>query len=67
VLKGKRFSDVEDIKSYVKKKNWQTFLCRILKTVLNNGRSAGNIVKDWGEIILKNSRLLMPAALKIIC
>jgi hypothetical protein len=36
VLKAKRFSDV--------KKNWQTFLFRILKTVFNSGRSAGNNV-----------------------
>jgi hypothetical protein len=28
------------------KKNCNTFLSRILKTVLNNGQSAGNIVKN---------------------
>jgi hypothetical protein len=35
-----------------------------LKTVFNNGRSAGNIVKNWREITLKNCRLLITADLK---
>jgi hypothetical protein len=60
VLKGKCFSATEDIKSSVKK--ILTFLFRILKTVLNNGQSTGNT--DWREITLKNSRLLISAALK---
>jgi hypothetical protein len=33
---------------------------------LNNRRSAENIVNKWTEITLKNSRLLISAALKII-
>jgi hypothetical protein len=37
-----------------------------LKTAFHNGRSAGNIVKNWREITLKNSSLLFSAALKII-
>jgi hypothetical protein len=43
----------------------QTSLSRILKTVSNNGRTAGNIVNNWRKIILKNSRLLISEALKI--
>jgi hypothetical protein len=54
VMKGEDLSDGEDIKSSAKKKNRQTFLVRILKTVLDNDRSAGNVVKNWGEITLKN-------------
>jgi hypothetical protein len=46
VLKGKRFLDAEDIKSSVKK-FWQPFLFRILKTVLDNSQSTGNILKNW--------------------
>jgi hypothetical protein len=57
VLEGKSFSDLEDIKSSLKK---------ILEYVLNNGRSIGNSVNYWREITLKNSRSLMSAALKII-
>jgi hypothetical protein len=64
VLNGKWTSDVEDIKSSVRK-FWQTFLFRILKTVLKSCRSAGNSVKNWREINLKNSRLLISTALKI--
>jgi hypothetical protein len=59
VLKGKRFSDVEDIIS-VKEK--MAFLSGILITVLNNDRRAANIVKNWREIISKISRLLISAA-----
>jgi hypothetical protein len=65
VLKAKRSSDLEDIKSSVKK-GLHIFMFRILKTVLNNGRSAGNIIKNWREIILKNSMLQISAALNII-
>jgi hypothetical protein len=64
VLEGKRFSGVEGIKSYVEEILTETFLFRSLKTVLNSGRSAGNIVKNWKEISLKKSRLLISAALK---
>jgi hypothetical protein len=64
VLKGKRFLEVKDIKSSVKI-CCQAFLFRILRTVLNNGQCAENTVKNWREIILKNSRLLISAALKI--
>jgi hypothetical protein len=46
-------------------KNFETFLFRILETVLNNGQSAGNTVKNWRVITLKNSRLLISASLKI--
>jgi hypothetical protein len=35
LLKGKHISDIEDIKSYIKKLH--TFLLTILRTVLNNG------------------------------
>jgi hypothetical protein len=52
VVRGKRFSDVEQIKSSVKKIR---HFCSDLKTVLNNGRSSGNIVKNWRELTLKNS------------
>jgi hypothetical protein len=45
VLKGKRFSDIEDTKSSVKIFR-QILLFRILKAVLNNSRSAGNDVKN---------------------
>jgi hypothetical protein len=48
VLKGKRFSDFEDIKSCVR-------ILRMSKTILNNSRSAGNIAKNWREITFKNS------------
>jgi hypothetical protein len=41
-----------------------TLLSTILKTIFNNGRSSGNIVKNWREILLKISRLLIFAALK---
>jgi hypothetical protein len=44
VLKGKLFSDAEDIESCERKRFWQLFLFRILKTVFNNGRSAGSIL-----------------------
>jgi hypothetical protein len=64
VLRGKRFFEVEDIKSSMKK-FLQTFLFRILKSVLNNERSNGNTVKNWRQITLKNSRLLISAVLKI--
>jgi hypothetical protein len=64
ILKGKRFSDVEDIKSS-EKIFQQIFLFRISKTVLNNGRCAGNGVKNWREIALKNSGLIISEALKI--
>jgi transposase len=63
-LKGKRFSDIEDIKSSAK--NFlPTLLFRNLKTALDNCRIPGNIVKNWREIPLKNSRLLISAVLKI--
>jgi hypothetical protein len=39
VLKGKSFSDVEDIKSSVNKHFERHSCSKILKTVLNNGRS----------------------------
>jgi hypothetical protein len=64
ILKGKRFSEVEAIKSSVKK-NEQTFAFRILKTVLKNIRGTGNITNNWMEITLKNSMLLISASLKI--
>jgi hypothetical protein len=60
---SKTQNNVEDIKSLVKQ--ILTFLFRILKTVLNNGQSAGNIVKNWREITFKNSRLSISASLKI--
>jgi hypothetical protein len=63
VLKGKRFLGIEDIKSSVKK--IEGLLFRVSKTVLNNGRSAGNIVKNWGQTTLKYCRLLIFTALKI--
>jgi transposase len=65
LLKAKSFTDVESIKLSVKK-FLQTFLFRILKTVLNNSRNTGNFVKTWREITLKKCRLLISAALKII-
>jgi hypothetical protein len=43
------------------KKNFDKFLFRVLKTVLNNAEVPG-IVRNWREIILKNSRLLISAA-----
>jgi hypothetical protein len=58
MLKVKHFSDVEDTKSSAKN-ILQTFMSRILKTVLNNDRITGNIAKDWREITLKKSRLLV--------
>jgi hypothetical protein len=63
MLKGERFSEAEAIKSMCE--NFLTFFFRIFKTVLNSGRSAGNILKNWREITLKNSMLLISAALKI--
>jgi hypothetical protein len=59
LLKAKRSSDVEDIKSCVGgwEEDWQTFLFRFLKTILNNGLSAGNTVKNLRDIIWKNCRL----------
>jgi hypothetical protein len=41
------------------------FLLWILKTVLNKSEGTGNFVKNWREITLKNSKLLISAALKI--
>lgn len=55
-------ADVEDIKSSVKK--ILTSLFRTLKTVLNNYRSARNIVKNWKEITSKSSTLLISSVLK---
>jgi hypothetical protein len=43
----------------------EEFLFMILKTVLNNGRSAENIVKNLREITLKNCKLLIFAAVEI--
>jgi hypothetical protein len=40
-------------------------LVQVFKTVLNNDRRAVNIAKNWSEITLKFSRLLISAALKI--
>jgi hypothetical protein len=51
VLKGKRFSDIEDLKSSVKK--ILTFLFSILKTVLNDGQGDGNIAQNLWEITEK--------------
>jgi hypothetical protein len=70
VLKGKRFSDVEDIKlksklSHLWKKKFDTILFRIVKSVLSDGRSTGNFVKNWREITLKKIWVLICAALKI--
>jgi hypothetical protein len=65
VLKAKRCSDAEDIESRVKKIFSQMFLFTILKTVLNNCRSDGNILKNFKVITLKNSSLLISAAFKI--
>jgi hypothetical protein len=45
--------------------NVDRFLFRILKTVFNNGQSTGNTVKNWREITMKNSRLVVSGALKI--
>jgi hypothetical protein len=64
VLKGKRFLDVEGIKSSVKKMMTDT-PGQDLKTILNNGRSAGNTVKNCREFTSKKSKLLISAALKI--
>jgi hypothetical protein len=47
-----------NVRELVPSDHWLT--CR-----MNNGRSGGNIVKNWREITLKNSRLLIAAALKI--
>jgi hypothetical protein len=46
---------------------WQTFLFRILKTdfFFNNDQSAGSIVKNYREITLKNSGLLISSVLEI--
>jgi hypothetical protein len=48
-----------------KKKCWQTFQFRILKSVLYNRQSARNNIKNWREITSKNSRFLIAAVLKI--
>jgi hypothetical protein len=50
LLKINRYSGVEDIKSALKK-NRQTFVFRILKTGLNNGRSLENMVKIGGRLL----------------
>jgi hypothetical protein len=55
VLKGKGFSKAEDIKSSVKKLT--DIPVEDFKTVLNNGLSAGNIVKNCREITLKKISL----------
>jgi hypothetical protein len=65
VPKGKCFSDVEDVKSSVKK--ILTYSCSGFQKLLNIGRRAGNIVKNWREITLKNSRLLIKLVSKLIC
>jgi hypothetical protein len=65
VRKEKHSSDVEDIKSSVKKM-LKDISVQDLKIVLNNGRSTENIVKTWREITLKKLRLLICAALKKI-
>jgi hypothetical protein len=62
--KGKRFWALRT-SNYLWTKFWQTFFV-ILRMVLNNGRSAENIIKNMKEIILKNSGLLVSAACKII-
>jgi hypothetical protein len=64
MLKEKRFSDVEDIKSSVKR-ILTDILVQDLKTFVINGRSAGNIVKNLREINCKKSMLLISAAFKI--
>jgi transposase len=51
LLKIKSFSNVAYIKSHVKKV-CQIFLFRILKTVLKNDLSSGNIVKNFGGRLL---------------
>jgi hypothetical protein len=51
--------------NHLREKIVRTILFRILKSILNNGRSAGNTVKNWREITLKNSRFLISAVLKI--
>jgi hypothetical protein len=66
VNKGKHFWNVEDIKSSVGGKKFDTHSCSVFKkNVLNKSPSAGNTVKNWGEITLKNSMLLIYAALNM--
>jgi hypothetical protein len=63
VLKGKRSLDIEDIKSSVKISSTDISV-QDFRNCLDNGQSAGTIVKNWREIPLKNIRLLISAALK---
>jgi hypothetical protein len=50
MLKGKHFSDVEDMKSSVKEILTDIPLHDFKKAVLNSCRSPGNIAKNWREI-----------------
>jgi hypothetical protein len=56
----KRFSVILDTISSVKRKSIDIRV----QNFRNNGRSAGNIVKNLRENILKNSRFLICEALK---
>jgi hypothetical protein len=64
VLEGNHSLDVEGIKSSVKRISTDIPLQNV-KNTLHKGRNAGNIVKNWRKITLKNSRLLISAALEI--
>jgi hypothetical protein len=64
-VKGKHFSDIEDIKSPVKK-----ILTDIpgqdFKNCFDQWSKSWKRCEDWREITLKNSRLLISAALKFL-
>jgi hypothetical protein len=55
VLKGKHLLEIEGIKLSMEK--ILAFLLRILKTVSNSGRNAGNVLKNWRESTFKNKFL----------
>jgi hypothetical protein len=65
VLKGKHFLDIEDIKSPVKK-NLTDIPVQDFKNCFDQWSKCWEHYEDWREITLKNCRLLISAALKIL-
>jgi hypothetical protein len=66
VLRGKIFSDLEDIKLSVETKSLTEIPVQDFKMCLNNIPSEGNIMQSWRKFILKISGgLLISAAVRI--
>jgi hypothetical protein len=65
VLEGKCFYEAEDVPATVKKEIDRHSSSGFKKNIWNSDLRAGDILKNWRQITLKNPRLLIIAACKI--